>query len=586
MAQHDYVIANGTGAAVRSDLNNALAAIVSQNSGATAPSPTYAYQFWADTTTGLLKLRNAANSAWITLFQLDGEWSTLPVENGTAAAPSIYFKDSGTDSGFFSPGTDQVGISTAGTSRLTIDSNGNVNIDSNTLYVDAANNRVGVGTSSPASLLTSYAGNVSTLGAKASTGLLVENNGSVGNVSQIGLGYTFSGTYHPVAIAAITNSGSGSTRADLHFATRSLTTDSAPDTRMIIKDDGKVGVGTTSPSATLDVNGVSYFRDWITTGTSSSSKGISSDSASRSLLFAINQDEKARIDTSGRLLVGTSSNPTAGGYNQYAKLVSQGNTAGSGLAGLLSLNRGEGASTITTDEEIGAISFGDSAGNEFGTIVCRADANAGSSDYPGRLVFSTTADGASSPTERLRIKANGQSAFEHSSDFDVIFATATNASYTSAVIAFGTSRAGGTSCNYLYGAANGTNTFLVRNNGDVRNTNGTYTTISDVRLKENIVDAASQWDDIKAIKVRNWNFKEETGYETHRQIGPIAQELETVCPGLVSESPDRDAEGNDLGTTTKSVNQSVLYMKAVKALQEAMERIEQLEAKVAALESA
>ena len=118
MATHDYVIANGTGAAVRSDLNGALAAIVSNNSSASAPSPTYAYMWWADTTTGLLKLRNSANSAWITLFQLDGEWTTLAVENGTAAAPSIYFKDSGTDTGLFSPGADQVGIATAGVERI------------------------------------------------------------------------------------------------------------------------------------------------------------------------------------------------------------------------------------------------------------------------------------------------------------------------------------------------------------------------------------------------------------------------------------------------------------------------------------
>jgi hypothetical protein len=118
VATHDYVIANGTGAAVRSDLNGALAAIVSNNSSASEPSPTYAYMWWADTTTGLLKLRNSANSAWITLFQLDGEWTTLAVENGTAAAPSIYFKDSGTDTGLFSPGADQVGIATAGVERI------------------------------------------------------------------------------------------------------------------------------------------------------------------------------------------------------------------------------------------------------------------------------------------------------------------------------------------------------------------------------------------------------------------------------------------------------------------------------------
>lgn len=70
MSQHDYVLDNQAGAAFRADLNNALAAIVSQNSGASAPATTYAYMLWADTTTGLLKIRNAANSAWITIGQL------------------------------------------------------------------------------------------------------------------------------------------------------------------------------------------------------------------------------------------------------------------------------------------------------------------------------------------------------------------------------------------------------------------------------------------------------------------------------------------------------------------------------------
>jgi hypothetical protein len=70
VAQHDYVIANGTGAAVRSDLNGALGAIATNNSGATEPTTTYAYQWWPDTTTGLLKIRNAANSAWVTVGTL------------------------------------------------------------------------------------------------------------------------------------------------------------------------------------------------------------------------------------------------------------------------------------------------------------------------------------------------------------------------------------------------------------------------------------------------------------------------------------------------------------------------------------
>lgn len=64
MSQHDQVIANDTGAAVRADINSALAALFGLSSGASAPSTTIAYQLWADTTSGLLKQRNAANTGW------------------------------------------------------------------------------------------------------------------------------------------------------------------------------------------------------------------------------------------------------------------------------------------------------------------------------------------------------------------------------------------------------------------------------------------------------------------------------------------------------------------------------------------
>jgi hypothetical protein len=85
MAQHDYSIANQSGLAFRQDLNNALAAIVSQNSGASEPSTTYAYQWWADTTAGLLKLRNAANNAWITV----GTLATANLGLATTASPTF-----------------------------------------------------------------------------------------------------------------------------------------------------------------------------------------------------------------------------------------------------------------------------------------------------------------------------------------------------------------------------------------------------------------------------------------------------------------------------------------------------------------
>jgi hypothetical protein len=127
--------------------------------------------------------------------------------------------------------------------------------------------------------------------------------------------------------------------------------------------------------------------------------------------------------------------------------------------------------------------------------------------------------------------------------------------------------------------------FRVWSNGNVVNTNNSYGAISDVKLKENIVDAASQWDDIKALTVRKYSLKADE-LDAPNMLGVIAQEVEAAgMNGLVFESPDLDLQTNeDLGTITKQVNYSILYMKAVKALQEAMARIETLETKVTALE--
>lgn len=85
MSQHDMDVANASGAAVRADLNLALLALASCNSGATAPATTFAYMLWPDTSTGLLKQRNAANSAWVTVCQLS-DWSLPSVQGQLATA--------------------------------------------------------------------------------------------------------------------------------------------------------------------------------------------------------------------------------------------------------------------------------------------------------------------------------------------------------------------------------------------------------------------------------------------------------------------------------------------------------------------
>ena len=138
-----------------------------------------------------------------------------------------------------------------------------------------------------------------------------------------------------------------------------------------------------------------------------------------------------------------------------------------------------------------------------------------------------------------------------------------------------------------YDAPAGSTKFVVYANGNVANINNSYGAISDVKLKENIIDSGSQWDDIKALRVRKYSMKADN-LDAPNQLGVIAQELENAgMNGLVFETPDQDFDTKeDLGTITKQVNYSILYMKAVKALQEAMDRIETLEAKVTALENA
>ena len=79
MATHDYVIANADGATVRADINSALAAIVSNNSNSSAPSTTYAYMWWFDTSSNILKIRNSANNNWISLATIDQSSNTSNV---------------------------------------------------------------------------------------------------------------------------------------------------------------------------------------------------------------------------------------------------------------------------------------------------------------------------------------------------------------------------------------------------------------------------------------------------------------------------------------------------------------------------
>ena len=139
---------------------------------------------------------------------------------------------------------------------------------------------------------------------------------------------------------------------------------------------------------------------------------------------------------------------------------------------------------------------------------------------------------------------------------------------------------------------------VIFSDGDIQNADNSYGSTSDERIKEQIKDANSQWDDIKALKIKNYKLKEDVADKGDSddlwRLGVVAQDLETAgMNGLVKPEVKLEAdhpevvngEGN-VGDIRdyKGVKYSILYMKAVKALQEAQTRIETLETKVAALE--
>ena len=319
MAQHDYVIANGTGAAVRSDLNGGLAAIVSQNSGATAPSTTYAYQSWADTSAGVMKMRNGANNAWISLYELDGTFlaGDISLSGGAVATPSLFFTGD-TNTGIYSPGADQVGISTGGTSRFEVSTT-----------------------------------------AVSSTLPVVHPLGAVGTPSITFTGDTNTGIWSPTAdTIAFSEGGAEAMRID---------------------SSGRLLVGT-STSVAASIGG---STNWPAMGQFNST-------SINNISLGLFHWSTYVVDLGG----------AGGGLGNGPDIVlarSNANTQGSHVA-------------VTNNILLGRVNFSGSDGTQFINGACIAaavDGTPGTNDMPGRLVFSTTADGAASPTERMRIDSTG-----------------------------------------------------------------------------------------------------------------------------------------------------------------------------------
>jgi microcystin-dependent protein len=135
MAQADQQIQNATGSDVRADLNNNFDALFSNNSGAAEPSVTTAFMWWADTNNDQLKIRNAADSAFITVgtlsetnfgFALKASpafTGNVGVQAGSVSSLSVRISGD-EDTGFYSNNANDFSIATGGTRRAHFDTNG------------------------------------------------------------------------------------------------------------------------------------------------------------------------------------------------------------------------------------------------------------------------------------------------------------------------------------------------------------------------------------------------------------------------------------------------------------------------------
>jgi hypothetical protein len=302
-------------------------------------------------------------------------------------------------------------------------------------------------------------------------------------------------------------------------------------------------------------------------------------------------DERARIDSSGRLLVGTSSS-----YQQLDASIFNPQIQSSGSVpdiaihrnvndeyeGKLFLSKARGTTyqAVTNGDILGSILFTGANGTrtveaaKISAVVDGTVSGGGAADMPGRLVFSTTADGASSPTERMRIRNDGKVligtttvGFGSQNGFTI---EPDSASYITASHPNGAA----SGSDYLVFGYNGSKIGSITQNGT---TGVAYNTSSDYRLKENIAPLVGAIDRLIQIPVHRFNFISEPGKTVD---GFLAHEAQAVVPECVTG--EKDAVDDDGNPVYQGIDQSKLVPLLTAALQEALQKIEDLEGRLTA----
>jgi hypothetical protein len=403
---------------------------------------------------------------------------------GSAATPSLKFTGD-TNTGIYSPGADQVAVSTGGVQRINIEADGDINIDGGGVFYDATNNRLAIGTTSPSSpfvVSDGGAGGVELHGNSSGDGRLLAYNRS--GAAYIGMRYNAlnhqflisdtervridssgrllvgtsstsdnaliqiqgraslstgpaefslskgalpSSGENIAVIKAKDNSGnigasivaaadanwtSGTSHPTRLMFSATAAGASSPTERMRIDSSGRVGIGVTSPADIFNIKTASSRHFVVRSGGSPKLYSQNDSGNVEDLTIGGNNlyfftgtgasgTEKARLDSSGRLLVGT---PTAldTGSNSLLQVLHESGPR-------IFLSNGQ----VSSNELLGAIVFGaaEGGGYDAASVAAYAEDDFNPNDYPSRLVFSTTADNAASPTERMRIDSNGDTFF-------------------------------------------------------------------------------------------------------------------------------------------------------------------------------
>jgi hypothetical protein len=471
--------------------------------------------------------------------------STLTVPLGSAASPTLRFSGDA-NSGLYSPGADQVAISTGGSARLTITSDGDIRTTwGNDRFLGSYFNSsyyqglIFDGGTSKNLKIVNRSGDTS-----ADIVFLNAINGTPTEKLRItSAGLVGIGTSSPASKLVVSNAGAegwelGSTSGTVELAGYNRSTSARSPMKVIGQtflvqtgnpslvnglyqdSSGRVGIGTTSPGTPLHIasqypsirlqSNTGSYQQRSTVGQFDNIMYIECDNdnavASSAMAFTIDNGEAMRIDSSKRLLVGTSSDLSGGDADARLQV--------NGDAGAQVLLSRQDFGALTAGTLIGEVVFRSQASGVSETsalIKCEADATQGSGDKPGRLVFSTTEDGASSPTEWMRITSTGA----------VLFIKQVRDYTTEGIV-------------LAQGAISGTDTSFVTNGGSVvtfsRGTNdGTILSLRQAGTEEGTISVSGTTVSYNGAHLSRWSQLASGAERTEILRGSILSNLDEMC---------------------------------------------------------